>query len=335
MPEIRYIDGLRQAIEQEMERDGRVIVLGEDVAVGGPFGVTAGLAEKFGERRVINTPISEDSIMGMATGAAIAGKRPIIEIMFIDFVTLAMSQLVNHAAKLRYMSGGQLSVPMVIRLQQGAVGGWGAQHSQSLEAWFQHVPGLKMVAPSNAGDALGLLRAAIRDDDPVLFLEHRGLYFRKDEVVDFESVPSLHTAKVVSRGDDLTIITYSKMVWEAVTAAAEFAQRGVSAEVIDLRSLSPLDMDTIVRSVKRTNRALVVHEAVTHGGLGAEIAARIQETAFDWLDAPVHRLGAPFAPVPASPVLEDAFVPNANLIVASVERMLGLKPARTSAGAHG
>jgi len=328
MPEIRYIDGLRQAIEQEMERDGRVIVLGEDVAVGGPFGVTAGLVQRFGENRVINTPISEDSIMGMATGAAIAGKRPIVEIMFIDFVTLAMSQLVNHAAKLRYMSGGQLSVPLVIRLQQGAVGGWGAHHSQSLEAWFQHVPGLKMVAPSNAGDALGLLRAAIRDNDPVLFLEHRGLYFRKDEVADLESVPSLRMAKVVSQGDDLTIITYSKMVWEAVAAAAELAQRGVSAEVIDLRSLSPLDMDTIARSVERTNRALVVHEAVLHGGLGAEIAAQVQETAFDWLDAPVQRLGAPFSPVPASPVLEDAFVPNAKRIVASVERMLGLQPVK-------
>jgi pyruvate dehydrogenase E1 component beta subunit len=173
MPEIRYIDALRAALEQEMERDRRVIVLGEDVAVGGPFGVTAGLVERFGDKRVINTPISEDSIMGLATGAAIAGKRPIIEIMFIDFVTLAMSQLVNHAAKLRYMSGGQLKVPMVIRLQQGAAGGWGAHHSQSLEAWFSHVPGLKIVAPSNAGDALGLLRAAIRDDDPVLFIEHR------------------------------------------------------------------------------------------------------------------------------------------------------------------
>jgi pyruvate/2-oxoglutarate/acetoin dehydrogenase E1 component len=327
MTEIRYIDGLRQAIEREMERDSSVIVLGEDVAVGGPFGVTAGLAKRFGERRVINTPISEDSIMGVATGAAIAGKRPIVEIMFIDFVTLAMSQLVNHAAKLRYMSGGQLSVPLVIRLQQGAVGGWGAQHSQSLEAWFQHVPGLKMVAPSNAADALGLLRAAIRDDDPVLFLEHRGLYFRKDEVVDPELVPSLSSAKVMVSGDDLTIITYSKMVWEAMAAAAELAQRGISAEVIDLRSLSPLDMDTLVRSVERTHRALVVHEAVMHGGLGAEIAARFQESAFDWLDAPVHRLGAPFAPVPASPVLEDAFVPNARLIVASVERMLGLQPA--------
>lgn len=310
-----------------MEEDNSVIVLGEDVAVGGPFGVTAGLAERFGERRVINTPISEDSIMGMATGAAIAGKRPIVEIMFIDFVTLAMSQLVNHAAKLRYMSGGQLSVPLVIRLQQGAVGGWGAQHSQSLEAWFQHVPGLKMVAPSNAGDALGLLRAAIRDNGPVLFLEHRGLYFRKDEVADPESVPSLGAAKVMRPGDDLTIITYSKMVWEAMAAAVELAQRGISAEVIDLRSLLPLDMDTLVRSVKRTHRALVVHEAVIHGGMGAEIAARIQESAFDWLDAPIHRLGAPFAPVPASPVLEDAFVPNAKLIVASAERMLGLQPA--------
>src|SRR5215831_10240264 len=324
MTQMRYVDALRRAIELEMEQDRRVIVLGEDVAVGGPFGVTAGLVEKFGERRVINTPISEDSIMGLAAGAALAGKRPIVEIMFIDFVTLAMSQLVNHAAKLRFMSGGQLSVPLVIRLQQGAVGGWGAHHSQSLEAWFQHVPGLKMVAPSNAGDAQGLLRAAIRDDDPVLFLEHRGLYFRKDEVAEAEQVPSLGTARVASQGTDLTIISYSKMVWEAVAAAAELATRGVSAEVIDLRSLSPLDMDTIVRSVERTSRALVVHEAVLHGGLGAEIAARIQEAAFDWLDAPVQRVGAPFAPVPASPVLEDAFVPNAKRIVASVERLLGL-----------
>ena len=329
MTEIRYIDGLRRAIEQEMESDASVIVLGEDVAVGGPFGVTAGLVERFGERRVMNTPISEDSIMGMATGAAIAGKRPIVEIMFIDFVTLAMSQLVNHAAKLRYMSGGQLSVPMVIRLQQGAVGGWGAQHSQSLEAWFQHVPGLKMVTPSNAGDALGLLRAAIRDNDPVLFLEHRGLYFRRDEVADLELVPDMRTANVVLPGDDLTIVTYSKLVWEAVTAAEQLAARGISAEVIDLRSLAPMDMVTLVNSVKRTSRALVVHEAVLHGGLGAEIAARLQETAFDWLDAPVHRLGAPFAPVPASPVLEDAFVPNAKLIVASVERMLGLQPVHS------
>lgn len=322
MAEMRYIDGLRRAMEQEMDADPSVILLGEDVAVGGPFGATAGLVDRFGERRVINTPISEDSIMGLATGAALAGKRPILEIMFIDFVTLAMSQLVNHAAKLRYMSGGQLSVPMVIRLQQGAGGGWGAHHSQSLEAWFQHVPGLKMVAPSNAADAWGLLRAAIRDDDPVIFLEHRGLYFRKDEVGDLDTLPSLSTAHIVQNGRDVTLVCHSRMVSESRAAAVELAQQGISAEVIDLRSLSPLDMDTIVSSVQRTSRVLVVHEAVKRGGLGAEISAQIQEAAFDWLDAPVQRLGAPFAPVPASPVLEEAFVPNARRIVAAVKAML-------------
>jgi len=330
MTQIRYVDGLRRAIELEMEHDARVMVLGEDVGVGGPFGITAGLLERFGDRRIINTPISEDSIMGLATGAALAGKRPIIEIMFVDFVTLAMSQLVNHTAKLRFMSGGQLSVPLVIRVQQGAGGGWGAHHSQSLEAWFHHVPGLKVVAPSNAADALGLLRAAIRDDDPVLFIEHRGLHFRRDEVADPDDVPALGTAKIVRAGNDLTIITYSKAVWDALAAADELATRGISAEVIDLRSLSPLDMDTVLRSVERTSHALIVHEAVRQGGLGAEIAARIQETAFDWLDAPVHRVGAPFAPVPASPVLEQAFVPNAKTIVAGVEQMLGLAPTSSN-----
>lgn len=324
MAEMRFVDGLNRAMELEMERDASVIILGEDVAVGGPFGVTAGLAEKFGENRVINTPISEDSIMGMATGAAIAGKRPIVEIMFIDFLTLAMNQLVNHTAKLRYMSGGQLSVPMVIRVQQGAVGGWGAQHSQSLESWFQHVPGLKVVAPSNAADALSLLCAAIRDDNPVLFIEHRGLYFRRDEVTDMEAAADMGAAKIARPGTDCTIIAYSKLVRESLTAADELEALGVSAEIVDLRSLSPLDMDTVTGSVKRTNRVLVVHEAVLHGGLGAEVAARIQEQAFDWLDAPVRRLGAPFAPVPASPVLEEAFVPNASLIVDGVKQLMGL-----------
>lgn len=324
MAEMRFVDSLNRAMELEMERDASVIILGEDVAVGGPFGVTAGLAEKFGENRVINTPISEDSIMGMATGAAIAGKRPIVEIMFIDFLTLAMNQLVNHTAKLRYMSGGQLSVPMVIRVQQGAVGGWGAQHSQSLESWFQHVPGLKVVAPSNAADALSLLCAAIRDDNPVLFIEHRGLYFRRDEVTDMEAAADMGAAKIARPGTDCTIIAYSKLVRESLTAADELEALGVSAEIVDLRSLSPLDMDTVTGSVKRTNRVLVVHEAVLHGGLGAEVAARIQEQAFDWLDAPVRRLGAPFAPVPASPVLEEAFVPNASLIVDGVKQLMGL-----------
>ena len=294
---IRYVDALRRAIEMEMDHDERVIVLGEDVGVGGPFGVTAGLVERFGDRRIINTPISEDSIMGLATGAALAGKRPIVEIMFVDFITLAMSQLVNHTAKLRFISGGQLSVPLVIRMQQGAGGGWGAHHSQCLEAWFHHVPGLKVVAPSNANDALGLLRAAIRDDDPILFIEHRGLYFRRDEIVEEREIPELCGASVVRPGSGLTIITYSKLVHDALDAADVLQSHGVSAEVIDLRCLSPLDMETVVASVKRTNHALVAHEAVLQGGLAAEIAARIQELAVDRLDAPVVRIGAPFTPV--------------------------------------
>lgn len=323
MAERRFIDALNGAMEQAMEEDPSVIVLGEDVAVGGPFGVTAGLVDRFGDKRVINTPISEDSIMGMAIGAAIAGKRPIIEIMFIDFLTLAMNQLVNHAAKLRYMSGGQLSVPMVIRVQQGAVGGWGAQHSQSLESWFQHVPGLKMVAASNASDAASLLGESVRDEDPVLFLEHRGLNFRSDDPPQSQTIPGMRKARIIRPGNDITIITYSKLVWDAVDAAAQLEKQNISVEVIDLRSLVPLDMATVIGSVKRTGRALIAHEAVLNGGLGAEIAARIQEEAFDWLDAPVYRLGAPFAPVPASPVLEDAFVPDAARIAEKVLHILG------------
>ena len=323
MAKTRYIDALNRAMEQEMDNDPTVIVLGEDVAVGGPFGVTAGLVDRFGEKRVINTPISEDSIMGMAIGAAIAGKRTNIEIMFIDFLTLAMNQLVNHAAKLRYMSGGQLSVPMVIRVQQGAAGGWGAQHSQCLESWFQHVPGLKMVAASNSADAAALLKDSIRDENPVLFLEHRGLYFRSDDPPPSEASPAMQAATIIRPGNDITIITYSKLVWDTMDAAAQLEKQGISAEIIDLRSLVPLDMETVTGSVKRTSRALIAHEAVLNGGLGAEIAARIQEQAFDWLDAPVARLGAPFAPVPASPVLEDAFVPNAISIVEKVLRILG------------
>ena len=314
----RFIDGLNQAMQQEMDKDPSVIILGEDVAVGGPFGVTAGLAERFGEKRVINTPISEDSIMGVAIGAALAGKRPIIEIMFIDFLTLAMNQLVNHAAKLRYMSGGQLSVPLVVRVQQGAAGGWGAQHSQSLESWFQHVPGLKMVAASNATDAKVLLTEAIRDNDPVLFLEHRGLYFRSDDLSSQEALVPDRAARIVRRGSDITIIAYSKLLWDALEAAEQLASQKISVEVIDLRSLTPIDMATVIESVKRTSRVLVAHEAVLSGGLGAEITARIQEDAFDWLDAPVSRVGAPFAPVPASPVMEEAFVPGVKSIVDKV-----------------
>lgn len=322
MGQMRFIDGLNRALSDQMAADETVMVLGEDVAVGGPFGVTKGLVEQFGAKRVVNTPISEDSIMGMAIGAALAGRRPIIEIMFIDFLTLAMNQLVNHAAKLRYMSGGQLSVPLVVRVQQGAVGGWGAQHSQCLEAWFQHVPGLKMVAPSNAADAAVLLRGAIRDDDPVLFLEHRGLYYRRDEVAEADMSAAMGGARIVRPGRDVTVAVYSKLVWEALDAAETLEGRGISAEIVDLRSLVPLDMETLADSVRRTNRALVAHEAVLAGGTGAEIAAQLQEVVFDWLDAPVARLGAPFAPVPASPALENVFVPNAAAIVTAVERLV-------------
>jgi acetoin:2,6-dichlorophenolindophenol oxidoreductase subunit beta len=322
MAGMRFIDGLNQALAREMEADATVMLLGEDVAVGGPFGVTAGLVQKFGERRVVNTPISEDSIMGLAIGAALAGQRPIVEMMFIDFMTLAMNQLVNHAAKLRYMSGGQLCVPMVVRVQQGAAGGWGAQHSQSLEAWFQHVPGLKMVAASHAADAAELLVAAIRDDDPVLFLEHRGLYFRRDTVAKLDVPLGLDRARILRPGRDLTLVTYSKLVWDALDAAERLEADGISAEVIDLRSLMPLDMETLVGSLRRTNRALIAHEAVMNGGMGAEIAARLQEEAFDWLDAPVLRLGAPFTPVPASPLLEEAFVPNTEMIVRAAKSLM-------------
>ena len=324
MAQIRFIDALREGIAAEMRDDPRVFVLGEDVTVGGAFGVTAELVEEFGSGRVLNTPISEDTIMGLAVGAAVAGKRPIVEIMFMDFMTLAMSQLVNHAAKLHYMSGGQLNVPMVVRVQQGAQGGWGSQHSQSLEAWLAHVPGLKVVAPATAADAKQLVRAAVRDESPVVFIEHRGLYFREDaDGAGPADSLGLDKARIVREGSDVTLVSYSRALVETLAAADVLAGRGVSAEVVDLRSLAPIDLDTILTSVEKTNRLAVVHEAVVQGGLGAEIAAQVQEAAFDLLDAPIMRIGAPYAPPPASPVLEAAFVPNMDVIVAAVERMLG------------
>jgi pyruvate dehydrogenase E1 component beta subunit len=323
MAQERFIDSLREGISQEMRADPNVIIFGEDVAVGGAFGVTAGLADEFGEKRVINTPISEDTIMGMAVGAAVVGKRPIVEIMFMDFMTLAMSQLVNHAAKIHFMSGSQLDVPMVVRVQQGARGGWGSQHSQSLEAWFAHVPGLKVIAPGTAADAKQMIRAAIQDDSPVIFVEHRGLYFKSDPAGAQADAKRLDEARVVREGTDVTIVSYSCMATDALAAAEMLAGKGISAEVIDLRSLVPIDLPTVVASVQKTNRLLIVHEAVTQGGLGAEIAAQVQQEAFDYLDAPIERVGAPYVPVPASLALEKAYVPDQSKIVAAVERMLG------------
>ena len=295
-------------------------VFGEDVALGGPFGVTKGLADEFGVNRMVNTPISEGTVMGLAIGAATAGLRPVVEIMFIDFITLAMDQLVNHAAKLHYMSGGQLKIPLTVRVQCGISGAMGAHHSQSLEAWLAHVPGLKIVMPANAADAKGLLKAAIRDDNPVVFIEHRGLYWSKGEVPSGDRIVPIGQAAVVRPGDRVSIVALANMVGPALEAADELASEGIAAEVIDPRSISPLDIETIVTSVKKTGRLIVVHEAVEQGGIGAEIIARVQQQAFFYLDCAIVRVAAAFAPVPASPSLERNFVPTKTEIVAAARR---------------
>lgn len=310
MPERRYIDAIREALREEMSRDSEVLVLGEDVSLGGPFGATRGLVNEFGSERVINTPISEASVVGLAVGAATMGARPVVEVMFADFLTLAMDQLVNHAAKLRYMTGGAVSVPLTVRVQFGVGGGYGAHHSQSLEAWLAHVPGLKVVMPGTAADAKGLLKTAIRDDDPVVYLEHRALYFTHDNVPEGDVLVPLGSAAVRRAGASVTVFTMSRLVRTALEAAEVLVAEGIDAEVVDLRSLTPLDMEAVRGSVQKTNRAVVFHEAVTRGGFGAELAAEIQRVGFDYLDAPVVRVGAPFAPVSASPSLEARFLPG-------------------------
>jgi len=315
MPELTYLEAIRAALTEEMRRDKSVYIFGEDVALGGPFGVTQGVADKFGAHRVVNTPISEGTVMGLAIGAALVGLRPVIEIMFIDFMTLAMDQLVNHAAKLHYMSGGQLKVPLTVRVQCGISGTMGAHHSQSLEAWLAHVPGLKVVMPANPADAKGLLQTAIRDDNPVVFVEHRGLYWTKGAISADAPVPPIGKAAVLRAGDRLTIVALSSMVAPALAAAEELAQEGIAAEVIDPRSIAPLDTQTIVDSVKKTGRLIIAHEAIEQGGIGAEIATRIQQEAFYYLDSPIIRVAAPFAPIPASPALEAAFLPGKERII--------------------
>jgi len=319
-----FLEAIREGLREEMARERAVYILGEDVAVGGPFGATKGLADEFGTNRVVNTPISEGTVVGLATGAALLGFRPVVEIMFIDFITLAMDQLVNHAAKLHYMSGGQLGVPLTIRAQEGAVGSCGAHHSQSLESWFLHVPGLKVVMPSNPADAKGLLKAAIRDENPVLYVEHRGLYWSRGDVPEGDHVVPIGRAAVRRSGKDVTVVALSKMVSVALEAAEELAAQGVSVEVLDPRSLCPLDLDTIVTSVRKTSRLVVVHEAVETGGVGAELVAQVQAAAFDYLDSPILRLAAPFTPVPANPMLEKQFVPAKEDVVNAVRRVMGL-----------
>jgi acetoin:2,6-dichlorophenolindophenol oxidoreductase subunit beta len=314
--EITFVEAINRTLARALREDERVIVLGEDVAEGGPYLVTAGLAGEFGRERVRNTPISEGTVCGVAVGAAQSGLKPVVEIMFIDFLTLALDQLVNQAAKAHFMSGGQLSVPLVLRTQGGSGQRNGAQHSQSLEAWLTHVPGLKVVMPSGAADAAGLLRSAIADPGPVVFVENKSLYFRREAVTDPPEAIPLGRARTLRSGRDVTIVALSRTVEAALEAAGGLAkEHGIEAEVIDPRTLVPLDLDTLARSVKRTGRAVVAHEAVTAGGFGAELAAQLQAAAFDYLEAPIQRVGAPYTPVPVSPPLEDAYRPGAREIV--------------------
>jgi pyruvate dehydrogenase E1 component beta subunit len=323
MTETTYLQAITATLTEAMRADQRVLVLGEDVAEGGPWGATAGLAEEFGAERVRNTPISEAAICGIAIGAAQSGLRPVVEIMFVDFLTLALDQLVNQAAKGHFMSGGQLNVPLVLRTQGGAGQRGGAQHSQSLEAWLTHVPGLKVAMPSTAADAAGLLATAIADPNPVVVVENKTLYFRREEVTERQPELPFGCARLVRRGRDVTVVALSGLVSESVAAAGELAGEGIEVEVIDPRTLVPLDLDAIVESVRRTHRLVVAHEAVTHGGFGAELAAQVHAAAFDELDAPIERVGAPFAPVPFSPPLEDAYLPGRAEVVAAVRATLG------------
>ena len=314
-----YLQALNDAMRQEMERDPNVFILGEDVGkFGGCFGVTQGLYDQFGERRVRDTPISESAIMGAAAGAAAAGLRPIAELMFVDFIGVAMDQLFNQAAKMRFMFGGKAKVPMVLRMPQGAGVGAAAQHSQCLEAWFMHIPGIKVCIPATPADAKGLLVSAIRDDNPVVFLEHKLLYGIEGEVDDDLYEIPIGKCKVVREGSDVTIVATALMVHRALEAAEILAKDGISVEVVDPRSLVPLDKDCILDSVRKTHALVVVHEAVKNAGAGAEIAAMVAEEAIEYLDAPIVRIGAPFCPVPFSPTLEQAYMPSVEKVVQPV-----------------
>jgi acetoin:2,6-dichlorophenolindophenol oxidoreductase subunit beta len=321
MPELSYREAVRDALSHAMRQDEDVFIMGEDIAeMGGSMGVTAGMLEEFGAERVRNTPISEMAIVGAGVGAAMQGMRPVVEVMYEDFTTLAMEQIVNQAAKHRSMSGGQLKVPLTIRTQGGA--GWspGAQHAQQLEGWFVHVPGLKVVFASTPTDVRGLLLSSIYDDNPVMFFEHRTLYGIKEEVPEeLEPIP-IGKARVHREGEDVTVVGTGRLVHEALQAAEEAEKEGVSVEVFDPRTLQPLDEDALVASVKKTNRCVVAHEAVARMGYGAEIAAVVQEKAFDWLDAPIERVGAKFAPLPFAPVMEDYVVPHAEDVLEAIRR---------------
>ena len=321
---MNIIQAINSAMALAMEADSKILVLGEDVADregGGVVGVTRGLSTRFGDDRVKSTPIAEQAIMGAAIGAAMAGYKPIAEIMLLNFTTVAMDMIVNHAAKLRYMSGGQTNVPIVIRMMTGAGISSGGQHSDFLEAWFAHTPGIKVVAPSNASDAHGLMLSCIADPDPCMFIECSRAYGTSADVAEGVPIP-LGKARIAREGSDVTIVTYSEIVNRALAAAEALAKDGISAEVIDLRTISPWDKEAVLASVRKTGRLVVAHEAVRAFGVGAEIAATVQEEAFDALKRPIQRLGAPFAPVPFGP-LEAYYVVTAEQIALAARKIAG------------
>ena len=323
MAEIFYREAVRDAIREEMLRDERVFVMGEDVAIyGGAYGATRGLYEEFGEERVRDTAISEGAIVGAAVGAAMAGLRPVAEIMYIDFLTLGLDQLANQGAKNRYMFGGKTTVPMVIRTQGGSGRCLAGHHSQSLEAWYLHIPGLLVAMPATPADAKGLLRTAIRDDNPVLFIEHKMLYGIKGEVPEEEYTIPLGQARLVRQGADVTVVSYSRMALRAEEAAQAVAEEGISAEVIDLRCLKPMDIDAVLRSLAKTGRLVLVSEGCQNGNAVNEVAMRVMEHGFDYLDAPPRRVCGADVPIPMSPVLEDAAIPSTEDIAGAIRELV-------------
>lgn len=326
MPELRYTDALNEALREEMARDPHVFLMGEDISVwgdrGGVFSVTRGLFDEFGPHRVRDTPISEEAIVGIAVGAALTGSRPVVELMYSDFLTLAMEPLVNQAAKLRYMFGGQAHVPLVLRTNLGASGGKAAQHSQSLESWVAHVPGLKVAVPSTPADAKGLLKTAIRDDNPVVFFEHKLLYFEKGEVSSGEHLVEFGRAAIRRSGGDVTVVASQAMLRKVSVVANDFARDGIEIEIIDPVTLVPLDVETIVDSIARTNRLVICHEAVQQFGWAGEVAMQVIEHAFDDLDAPIVRVCAENAPVPYAAALEQVVIPSEARIADGIREAL-------------
>lgn len=324
MAEITYREALNQAMREELLRDENVFIIGEEVAeYGGAYKVTQGLFDEFGGKRVVDTPISEEAIAGAGIGAAMIGLRPVIEMMTVNFSILAMDQIVNHGAKLRYMSGGQLKIAAVVRAPQGAGLQLGAQHSQSFEAWYSHVPGLKVVCPGTPADAKGLLKSAVRDDNLVMFLENEALYGSKGEVPEGEYTTPIGKADIKRPGKDVTIITYSRMLTLSMKAAEQLAEEGIDVEVLDLMTIRPMDAEAVVNSVKKTHRAIVVEEDWRAFGAGAEIAAQLQEHAFDYMDAPVVRVATADVPMPYSKPLEQMALPQVDGIVAAVKQIVG------------